>query len=542
MSLSDLADALVPSDSTEHVALSAELDRRIFDMNALLKAVEALHNELDLDALCTLLVAMTRERLQVREVALLVHDETQGKLIVAVAEGLLPDVLDVELPAEDGILWRLLLAGEPFSVLDLQGRPRFPETFQRCSLDRLHGRVWLPLAMPNKVVGLLSLGSSPRPPSQEDLHFLRHLAAQAAVAINTARLYQSIEVARRELDRSLHKLSMLFDVTRALSAVQDLTRLLRMILERAIAAIDAEKGSLMLLEEATDELVVRVVHGLPDKRIEQKINDGELRCGRFLRGEGIAGRVLQTGEPMRVDDVENDESFTKREESHNVRSILCVPLKVDEETLGVINITNRRTGGRFGQEDLEILGALANQAAVAIARTRLYEAAITDELTGLFVRRFAMHRLGEELRRYRRYDQDLSVIMCDIDHFKEVNDTYGHQAGDAVIQSVSELIRQELRTDADVAGRYGGEEFLLVLPHTEGDVAGFCAERIRSVLESQVIDIGEGRTLSKTMSFGVAQLAPEDTVESVLRRADEALYASKEGGRNRVTVAKPEAS
>ena len=134
MSLSDLADALVPSDSTEHVALSAELDRRIFDMNALLKAVEALHNELDLDALCTLLVAMTRERLQVREVALLVHDETQGKLIVAVAEGLLPDVLDVELPAEDGILWRLLLAGEPFSVLDLQGRPRFPETFQRLSL------------------------------------------------------------------------------------------------------------------------------------------------------------------------------------------------------------------------------------------------------------------------------------------------------------------------------------------------------------------------------------------------------------------------
>jgi diguanylate cyclase (GGDEF)-like protein len=532
-----LAEVLGPANHAELESRSADLDRRIFDMEALLKAVEALHNELNLEALCTLLVAMACERLQVTEVALLLHDEEGRRMIVATQEGLDEEAWDVTLPAVDGILWRLLLAGDPFSILDLRGEPRFADAFLRNDIARLRGRVWLPLVMPDKVVGVLSLGSSRRAPTDADLHFLRHFASQAAVAINTARLYQSIDVARRQLDRSLHKLSMLFDVTRALGAVQDLTRLLRMILERAIAAVEAEKGSLMLVDEATDELVVRVVFGLPDRDVEQRINDGELQCTRFKRGEGIAGRVLDSGEPLRVDDVDKNDGFARREDSHNVHSLLCVPLKVDDETIGVINITNRKSGGVFGREDLEILGALANQAAVAIARTRLYEAAITDGLTGLFVRRFAMHRLGEEVRRSRRYGNELSVLMCDIDHFKEVNDTFGHQAGDEVIRAVATTIQSALRIDVDVAGRYGGEEFLILLPYTDGEAAAVCAERIRAALECLSIPVGGGRAISKTLSVGVARLCPDETAESVVHRADSALYASKREGRNRVTIA-----
>lgn len=538
MSLKALAEDLVPADHAEIEARSTKLDRRMFDMEALLKAVEALHNELDLEALCSLLVAMAKERLQVSEVALLLHDETQNQLVVGMQEGLSDEAWKITLPADDGILWRLLLAGEPFSVLDLEGQPRFAETFTSRGLMVLRGRVWMPLVMPDKVVGVLSLGASSRQPNDSDLHFLKHLASQAAVAINTARLYQSIDIARRDLDRSLHKLSMLFDITRALGAVQDLTRLLNMILERAIATVEAEKGSLMLLDDASDELVVRVVFGLPDKQVEKQINEGEFQCSRFKRGEGIAGQVLETGEPVRVDDVESNTSFTRREDSRNVHSLMCVPLKVDDETIGVINITNRRDGGRFGKEDMEILGALANQAAVAIARTRLYEAAITDGLTGLFVRRFVMHKLTEEVRRARRYNTPLSLVMCDIDHFKTVNDTYGHQAGDEVIRVVSSIILSGLRVDVDVAGRYGGEEFLLILPQTEGKSATVCSERIREQLEHTLIDVGSGTSLSKTMSFGVAELGPDDTVETLLHRADEALYRSKNEGRNRVSLGK----
>ena len=372
---------------------------------------------------------------------------------------------------------------------------------------------------------------------EEALPFLASLAGQAAVAINTARLYQRIAVARAKLDRSLHQLSLLFDVTRALGAVSDLTRLLRLILERAISAVDAEKGSLMLLDELGEDLVVRVVFGLPDKEVERKINDGELECRRFKRGEGVAGWVLQTGETLRVNNTENEGNFTDPESSH-AQSILCVPLRVDDETIGVINITNRRGDDNFGVEDEEILGALADQAAVAIARARLYEAAITDGLTGLYVRRFAMHRLREELRRARRYGNELSVVMCDIDHFKAVNDTWGHPAGDAVLIKVAEIITAQLRVEVDVAGRYGGEEFLLVLPQTRLASGVIAAERLRAVIESTEVELNSGQKIQVTMSFGLAQFDIEtgEDVETLIERADEALYESKDNGRNRVTA------
>jgi len=181
---------------------------------------------------------------------------------------------------------------------------------------------------------------------------------------------------------------------------------------------------------------------------------------------------------------------------------------------------------------------LADQAAVAIARARLYEAAITDGLTGLYVRRFALHRLREELRRARRYGNDLSVVMCDIDHFKTVNDTWGHPAGDAVLVKVAEIITAQLRIEVDVAGRYGGEEFLLVLPETRLNSAVVAAERLRAVIESTEIPVAEDRNIQVTMSFGLAQFDIEsgESVESVIARADAALYESKGGGRNCVTA------
>jgi len=471
--------------------------------------------------------------------AILLHDIDACCLKVALAEGLPDEVRDISFPAEDGILWRLLVAGEPFSVVDLRGEPRFPEIFRANGLERLGGQIWIPLVMPGEVIGVLSIGlnRNGQPVSEGQFGFLASLASQAGVAINTARLYQRIAVARSKLDRSLHQLSLLFDVTRALGAVSDLTRLLRLILERAIAAVDAEKGSLMLLDDRDEELVVRVVFGLPDKEIERKINDGEVECRRFKRGEGVAGWVLETGELLRVNNTENEGSFTDAEHSH-AQSILCVPLSVDDETIGVINITNRIDDGDFGSEDEEILGALADQAAVAIARARLYEAAITDGLTGLYVRRFTLHRLREELRRARRYANHLSVVMCDIDHFKRVNDTWGHPAGDAVLVRVAEIINAQLRVEVDVAGRYGGEEFLLVLPETRLSSGVVAAERLRAVIESTEIPVSKDETIRVTMSFGIAEFEAEsgEGAEAVIARADAALYESKSGGRNCVTA------
>jgi diguanylate cyclase (GGDEF)-like protein len=248
--------------------------------------------------------------------------------------------------------------------------------------------------------------------------------------------------------------------------------------------------------------------------------------------------VLENGTPLRVDDTDEDRSFQRGNSSH-VRSLICVPLNVEDETIGVINISNKSSGLPFGDEDEEILGALADQAAVAIARARLYEAAITDGLTGLHVRRFTIHRLRQEVKRALRYGPGLSLILCDIDHFKRVNDTWGHLAGDRVLEAVADQIRTALRQDVDIAGRYGGEEFLIVVPQTDLEGAADCAERLRHAIEEMEIPIEGSSPLQVTMSFGVAQLSPGESHKDFIGRTDTALYQAKEAGRNRIVRATP---
>ena len=523
--------------ATDPHRLNTELDRRLFELESLLKAGEALQGELDPGALCRLLMTMVRERVRVGQLAVLLHDEETGLLGVEEVQGLPEQSKDLAFPAEQGILFSLLRSGEPFSVVDLDGQPRFPDIFAENRLEQLGGRLWIPLTMPGRVVGVLSvgLGRDDQPVPADQHTFLHRLASRAALAIHTAVLYRSIQIARKDLDRSLHSLSLLFDVTRALSAVSNLNRLLRLILERAIEAVDAEKGSLMLFDDVTGELAIRVVFGLPDKEVEAKINDGEIACRTFKPGEGIAGEVFATGKPICVDKTESNDNF-KGKDGNYARSLLCVPLTVEDETIGVINITNKKEGLPFAPEDQEILGALGDQAAIAIARARLYEAAITDGMTGLFIRRFTMHKLREEVKRSRRYGNALGVVMCDIDHFKRVNDTWGHPAGDAVIIKVAETLRSGLRIDVDLAGRHGGEEFLLLMPQTDAEGTGVAAERLRAAIEGLEVEIGGGRILKVTMSFGATELGSADDADSIIERADQALFESKESGRNKVTV------
>lgn len=531
-----------PSTETHDAkALNAQLDRRLFELESLLKAGEALQGELDVFALCNLLMTMVRERVRVDQLAVLLNAEDGHMVSVEAVQGLPEDACDLGFPDDQGILWSLIKAGEPFSVVDLDGRPRFDEIFEKYDLERLQGQLWIPLVMPGKVVGVLSMSPDRdgKAVSAREYQFLNRLASRAALAIHTAVLYRSIQLARKDLDRSLHHLSMLFDITRALSAVQNLNKLLLMIIDRAVEAVEAEKGSLMLFNDLTEVLEIRVVR-LPDanKETERKINDGDIKCGTFKRGEGVAGQVFATGVVHRVNNTDDDGSFKAREGNH-ARSLLCVPLIADDEPIGVINITNKNDNGVFATEDEEILRALADQAAVAISRARLYEAAITDGLTGLFIRRFAMHRMLEEIKKSRRYGQPLGVVMCDIDHFKNVNDTWGHPAGDAIIIAVANELQNGLRIDVDVVGRYGGEEFLLVMPATDAEGARVAADRCRQAIEDLETEVGGGRKLKVTMSFGATCLGPEDDQDSVIKRADEALYLSKDGGRNVVSVLLP---
>jgi diguanylate cyclase (GGDEF)-like protein len=162
----------------------------------------------------------------------------------------------------------------------------------------------------------------------------------------------------------------------------------------------------------------------------------------------------------------------------------------------------------------------------------------TDDLTGLLNRRALIERLGDEVIRSRRYRADLALIICDIDYFKEINDTYGHDAGDKVLRIISTVIKELLR-QTDMIGRYGGDEFLLILPETSLEGAKEIAERIRHAVEEYEINIGFEEPIKTTLSLGVAQfnVEKEDT-NDLIKRADNALYVAKGKGRNRVYLIK----
>jgi len=160
----------------------------------------------------------------------------------------------------------------------------------------------------------------------------------------------------------------------------------------------------------------------------------------------------------------------------------------------------------------------------------------TDSVTGMHTRRYVGEVLSIEVLRATRYRTPLSVAMCDLDHFKRVNDAFGHPAGDAVLAGAGEVIRRTLRA-TDIAGRYGGEEFLLVLPGTDLDGAGMLAERVRAAIEQTEFDVGAAAAHSVTMSVGVAAFGEGQRVETLVTAADEALYAAKGNGRNCVATA-----
>ncbi|HEM46819.1 MAG TPA: GGDEF domain-containing protein [Alphaproteobacteria bacterium] len=163
----------------------------------------------------------------------------------------------------------------------------------------------------------------------------------------------------------------------------------------------------------------------------------------------------------------------------------------------------------------------------------------TDPLTGVCARQGMTRRLREEQNRSERLGQRVSLVMLDLDHFKRINDTYGHQAGDRVLRAAAQRVLRALRP-YDRMYRYGGEEFLLCLSDTDTQRAAEVAERLREALARRPIRLGDGRALDVRGSFGVTELHPGESVEQAIRRADQALYAAKAGGRNQVRVAERE--
>jgi diguanylate cyclase (GGDEF)-like protein len=256
---------------------------------------------------------------------------------------------------------------------------------------------------------------------------------------------------------------------------------------------------------------------------------------------GLAEWCLRNRRPLRVDNIQRESrsyGYHWLTEQLPYRSWLGVPLEADRNPLGVISIASTEASA-FTEQDEEMLRTLGQQVVSALENARLFELATIDGLTRLLNSRYLRQKLAEEFERTTKNRGQLSVVMVDIDHFKKINDTHGHEVGNEVLQHLAILLRGNLR-DSDVAGRYGGEEFMLILPNTPAAAAHFVAERLRRTIEETPAETDSG-LIQITASLGVANV-PSSAVhepDALIEMADRALYESKRAGRNRVTLANP---
>jgi diguanylate cyclase (GGDEF)-like protein len=243
--------------------------------------------------------------------------------------------------------------------------------------------------------------------------------------------------------------------------------------------------------------------------------------------------------PVLVPDIKNDARFRTFHMSYPFRSIMVVPLHALHQPVGFLRIEHGNPDA-FQSSDLRTAELYATMASLAMENVRLYEQiqefAVRDGLTKLYTHRHFQQRLGDEILQAGRTKMPLSMLLCDIDHFKKYNDTFGHQAGDALLRRVAQILQESVR-EVDYVARYGGEEFALILPATAKTDGARVAEAIRKRVEAEPF-VFNGQPSKVTMSFGVSSFPEDATTQSqIIRFADERLYKSKHGGRNQVTHA-----
>ncbi|RMG12035.1 MAG: GGDEF domain-containing protein [Deltaproteobacteria bacterium] len=327
-------------------------------------------------------------------------------------------------------------------------------------------------------------------------------------------------------ERAREILNVLFGITQRMAQGAQLEETLGELAEAAARAVEAESASVLLLDEERAALLARATYGLPPE---------EARDLSFRLGEGIAGWVAEQGVSLRLPDARRDPRFKHIEgQKTEIVSMCTVPLATREGAIGVITVTAPKPD-HFDEEDERVLTFLAGSVVKDVENARLYRLAVTDSLTRAYNRQYLSERLPEEIERHRRYGDSISVVLFDVDHFKRVNDVHGHAAGDAVLVAIADLAR-ELCRETDSVVRYGGEEFLLLLPKTGREGARQLADRLRRRVAHHVVTTEEG-AITVTLSAGVAEVQPEEEAQSLLARADAALYLAKRRGRNRVEVA-----
>lgn len=374
-----------------------------------------------------------------------------------------------------------------------------------------------------RLEGIIALDSSEKKAfSDVDKGTLERFGTIALNLLRNARAY-------RQVDQSASNFASLLKITTDMSSSLDLGTILER-LSVSIRDVVAYDYFTLCLVDTEGSVAFKKLKGF---------STDDPPKSRFPVAETYLGWIIANGQKLSFNDFDQRTDklpiFPARELQADFRSFIGIPLKSHDNVLGVMTVALKQSGGISAYQQ-DMLGIIAAQVAASIANARLHNTirkmATTDGLTGLINHRHFQDKTDERFARAARYPEDISLLLFDIDHFKKVNDTFGHPIGDAVLRKVGAILREAAR-DVDVAARYGGEEFAVVMEKTDEASALKMAERIRTTIEKSRF-VFEGKEVPITVSIGCASHPSHcKDKKELIEKADQSLYWAKKNGRNR---------
>ncbi len=343
------------------------------------------------------------------------------------------------------------------------------------------------------------------------------------------RNYTLADLERADLEKIIFDLQNLIEIALSLSSNLEFDSLVESLLYICIGQMLVDKVALFLhVNFENEDLSLYMSRGYT-LSTQIKINEKSKLLNYFrANGEIInakAAKELMANDPYTYDLYEL------------LLPEIVIPLRSKNTLNGLIFMSKKIMETEFTEQEFLFLDKLSKFASIAVENSRLYRMATLDRMTGLFIHHYFQERLTEEIKRSERTENPLTLLMADLDFFKDINDKYGHPQGDIILKGTANIIHQNIRS-FDIPSRYGGEEFAIILADTDISAAAHIAERLRKRIEEAVYK-HNSTDISITISIGIAQFNPKiDTVSGdLIKRADCALYEAKARGRNRVVRA-----
>lgn len=480
---------------------------------------------LEIDAILDRVVRLSIELLDADAGSLPLYDLEHDNLTLDYVVGIAGPIQLPKIRRGTGVV--LIDTGEPLLINDY---PAHPRAIPALLAQGVRAVIAVPVRAGNRTLGVLNLYS--RTPgrrfSHRDLQLLETVARQAGVALENARLYRA---ALRDAERR----AMIYRANLEFGAALAPAELYQAIHRATARLMPCDTCAIALLDEARAEIeYVYLVDGV-----------GSRPLMRVPVTRGLLGFICRSGISLRITGCDPEmegwfgaEPFGEGEQPTG--SLLAVALQVGGRVVGALSV-QAEDSNAYTVDDLDVLEMFAATAAIALQNALLFarvqQLATLDELTGVPNRRHFYELARQELERAVRYGHALSLLMLDVDYFKQINDTYGHGVGDRVLQTLAQRFRQGLREN-DLIGRYGGEEFLVLLPETAGDRALQVAERLCELVRREPVATEEG-LVAVSISIGIVSCAcgRAATIEPLIDHADRALYEAKRSGRNQIRIA-----